>query len=190
MSPNPWSRAALALVVAAAMGASLLVVSCGASKESTTPKATPTRTSGNKPNVITESELNHSPQGSPSRALLEFVQAVQFQDLAGAQDAFTPAVVKRVGAKRLRAAAKAVGSQFGRPQIVSTQPAGTGSVRLRVLLISYDPQGRPSLSVPITFTLRRLDGVWKLADATYLLDTYRDLQAVAGAAGRAPHAHR
>ena len=128
----------------------------------TAPAAAPTNIVGNDDIRRDEARVR------PERAVMTWAQAVQFGDLAAVRSAYTRRVRDAVGAARLDAAAKQVGSILGRPEIVTPLIDGDRA-RVRAALVSFDAKGARSQQ-PTTFVLRLEEGQWRLDDARLLLD--------------------
>lgn len=147
----------LAVILCAAM--SLVAATCGSSA---TKRNVPADAAA--PNIILPSDISAAPAASPERALLSWVQAIQFRDTARVLQLTEPAVVARTGSPAVSRAVQTLGPQFGRPQIVNGRIQGRRAI-LHVLLLSYVGQNtKPALSIPMTVLLTRVSNSWRIAD--------------------------
>ena len=73
------------------------------------------------PNLVDERDVASTVAGSPERALLEWFQAVQFEDLEAVRSLTDPAALPRAGRRELAAAVAVVGPALGKPTIVTAK---------------------------------------------------------------------
>ena len=164
------------------LGLVLLGGACGddsGSQNDGTPRATSGRLELAKafPNVVTTRELSATRPGSPERAVLEWFQAIQFEDITGVRDWTDRSALSRTEGPALARAIATVGPALGKPEVRSVSPAG-GAATVRVRIEGYLP-GRSAASTiePVRFQLLRQDGVWRLSSLRYLITAARRLAA-------------
>lgn len=151
-------RFQMAVVVLCA-AASVVVVSCAA--KDTAPFVS---TSATAPNIVLGSAISAARAGSPQRAMLSWVQAVQFRDVDGVLELTAPASVSRNGAAAIKRAVLTIGMTFARPQVVDVR-IRRDQAFVRVLLLSYNAGNpEPVLAIPATLTLVRNAGAWRMRD--------------------------
>ena len=159
--------------VVAALCAAMTVagLACGEDSESPSSAGPDGMSAASLPgNVIRDREIRDAVAGSPKRSLLQFFQAVQFQDVEAATELVTRGERRAVGPNRLKRAVGAIGSNLGRPRIVRLRRDGDRVVA-RVIILGFDPgETEPVSSSPTTFTLTRGgDRLWRLSDVSYLI---------------------
>ena len=177
---RPPRRGALPLIAAlGCLGASVVVVSCGtdADKSSAeTQTSTVDRPGATYPNVVTEEEIGHYPEGSPQRAVLDWFQSVQFRDEAGVRANTTSQEVERVSRGTLDAAVRLIGPALGKPRIVSTRSRGDEAA-IRLFVQSFVPgRVKPVGETPTTFRLTRASNKWRVNDVRYLIAAWAEIR--------------
>jgi hypothetical protein len=131
----------------------------------TAPKDSPPAT------LITDADVEATPQGSPERTVFEFFQAVQFQDIEAIRPLATREARRELGGPGLAAAVTVVGPAIGKPQLFDTRRTGDRAT-VRLLVLGFAPgRDKPATSVPATFVLSLRKGVWQLASLKYLETT-------------------
>jgi hypothetical protein len=128
--------------------------------------------------LITQADVSSRPAGSPDRSVVEWFKAIQHRDQAGVYGLLTPAARRRVSARSVGVAARIVSGAVGKPDIVGVAVRGDRAA-VRLLMLSYVPGGgAPASAYPFTVGLARLDGRWWIADASYLMNSARDIKAL------------
>ncbi len=121
--------------------------------------------------VVTEEAIAQRPRNSPDRALLNWWQAVQFEDFEGVRLLSTRQALSRTSPRGLSRAVSTVASALGRPEIVRVRSQGDRAA-VRVLIQSFGSKAGQTVSTdPATFELRRMRGKWRVGDLGYLLET-------------------
>jgi hypothetical protein len=134
------------------------------------------------PNTVTARHLAAFAAGSPKRALHEWFQAVQFEDVAAVRTWTSRRAVRRIGRPALGRAVATVGPALGRPNIGRVR-SGEAVATVTVGIEAYVPGRTAPRSVhPVNFRLVREDDAWHVASLTYLLAAARRIEA----AGLAP----
>ena len=155
-----------------ALGA-LGLVACGASSHSPAPVAT---VGGPPANIVAPQQIALYPGGSPTHALLEFWQAVQFGDLLNARRLVSPETLAAVTPSRFTTMVQTLGDDIPGLQIVSSTQIGVNAA-VRVFLLFYAPNRTVSASAPQTFSLRDGPLGYQLNDLAYFLRTARTVRA-------------
>lgn len=136
------------------------------------------------PWLLVQADLDEEMPGSPTRALLEWWQALQYRDAGAVVRLTANKTVEEVGAGNLRELARSRGSNFLGLSIVDTRRrTGTASdrVAVRALLLNFDVDDNGAATdkaggTPTTFTLIRERGRWRLLDlAGYVQSLIGDL---------------
>lgn len=119
-------------------------------------------------NVVTDAQMRRFAANSPSRNLLLWWQAIQYQDVAAVIDVTTPRVVRVFGRDRLRRLTFKVGSALGGLQIIKTRIDGNRALA-RVAIVGYDRgEVDRAATIPSTFSLARVQDRWKVDELRYL----------------------
>ena len=122
------------------------------SGSSLTPRDQPSLENRMLGNIVTAQDLQQAPAGSPQRGMLEWFQAVQFQDIEGARQFTAPGVLRHTDRRRFEWAVGTVGSGLGRPVIVNVRRSRKGST-VRVLIQAFQPgRAKPIASDPESFS--------------------------------------
>src|SRR4051812_23563251 len=156
---------------------SVAAVSCGGDP---TPVATPTPTAvpggGQPASLVRDEDVARQKPGTPARSLLEFFQAVQYQDVATARGLVSKRELRRVTPSEFASAVTVVGSAVGRPAIKNVRTNGNSAI-IRVFVQAFAPgKAEPVSSDPTSFQLVDQDG-WKLDDIGYLTRAADQLSA-------------
>lgn len=162
----------------AAVLATLVVVAalsgCGSGSSTSRTSTVSSTTAGDSvpPNLVTATDIARTQAGSPSRVVLEWFQAVQFQDPTSLRRLSTPDALRGLTDATLSSWLATFGPGFARPKISAVLTTGATSL-VRLLLLSYSPPSRTPLSPeqPFTLRLKRVAGKWLVADVA-LLRTY------------------
>jgi hypothetical protein len=118
--------------------------------------------------LITNADIATTRSGSLRRAVLEWFQAVQFQDVASLRRLTAPAALAGVSDATLASWLSVFGAGFPRPRITNVLINGTAA-SVRMLLLSYKPPSRtPSTAQPFTLMLDRVGGSWLVNDIVLL----------------------
>ncbi len=119
-------------------------------------------------NIVTDGTIDKERDGTPSRALLSWWQAIQYKDADEAIGLTSPATLRRFGRKRFERLVNKVGSGMPGIRTVSTQESGS-EARVRSLILSFKP-GRdlPDSTLPTTLTLSKRGNRWLVASNQYL----------------------
>lgn len=119
--------------------------------------------------LVTDEQIGAAAKNSPARAVLLWFQAVQFKDQATVRELVTSDVVRDIGPDRLSRAVDTVGSSLGKPQVTSVRDRGSNA-SVRVFVLAYET-GKPDpvAATPVTFSLDKDQGHWRLSDLRYLL---------------------
>jgi hypothetical protein len=127
--------------------------------------------------LLTSSEVNAAPAGSPGRTVLEWFHAIQTSDQATVYSSLAPTVQHRLGRHSVETAVSSVAAGFGKPAIVSTYVRG-GAARVRLWVLGFrQGTSTPVVASPLTLTLTRIAGRWRMADARYLMALARAVRA-------------
>lgn len=169
ISTTSWSPLVALSLALGALG----LVACGASSHSPAPVATV----GEPPaNIVAPQQIALYPGGSPTHALLEFWQAVQFGDLLNARRLVSPETLAAVTPSRFTTMVQTLGDDIPGLQIVSSTQIGVNAA-VRVFLLFYAPNRTVSASAPQTFSLRDGPLGYQLNDLAYFLRTARTVRA-------------
>jgi hypothetical protein len=126
------------------------------------------------PNVVTDSDIDAQPSGSPEQALLEWWQSYQFSDSEQVVERTSNGTLDDVGEKNLSALVKAQGQGLQGIEVLGSEESGnTASVRVGLLQFTPEKQGEPppdepTSSTPDTFEMKKEGGEWKFAATDYL----------------------
>jgi hypothetical protein len=133
---------------------------------------------GGGSNLISTREIDSEPADSPQRALLEWFQAVQFEDVEGAQLLVAPRAFSRVNEKRFESAVRTVASALGKPTVIRVRK-GKQTAAVRTLMQAFESgSSRPVSSDPESFPMATVDGEWRLDDLDYLFDAARSIDSI------------
>jgi hypothetical protein len=150
-----------------AIGAFLFGCGGGGSSTSGSDEALP-------PNVVTDSDIDAQPNGSPERALLEWWQSYQFSDAEQVVDRTSKTTLDDLGEKNLSDLVKAQGQGLQGIEVLGSDESGnTASVRVGLLQFQPEKEGEPppdepTSSTPDTFEMKKEGGDWKFAATEYL----------------------
>jgi hypothetical protein len=134
------------------------------------------------PNTVTARDLAAFAVGSPERALLEWFQAVQFEDVGGVRDWTSRRAIRGAERPPLARTVATVGPALGKPKIKKAR-SGDAIATVKVSIEAYLPGRAAPRSVhPVSFRLVREDGTWRVASLKYLSTAATRIEA----AGRAP----
>jgi hypothetical protein len=169
-------RAALLLTTAAAILLAALLVGCGSgSDSSTTDQSLP-------PSVVTDSDVQAQPDGSPGRALLEWWQAFQFGDGAQVVALTSTDTLRELGKQNLSELASSTGQGLQGIEVLGASETGnTASVRVGLLQFTPEKEGgpppsEPTSSTPDTFEMRKEGDEWRFAQTDYLVPKLESFQ--------------
>jgi hypothetical protein len=161
-----------------AVGLSWAVLACGSDEESVATDPSISAAFQLTRNTVTNREVMATKPGSPQRAVLEWFQAVQFQDGVAARELMDPTALAGLRLYRLDRALRLIAPSIAKPKIVRTLSIGSRTT-VRVLLISYASGKKdPVLALPHTLSVTGGPGHWRVDDRGLLLE------AVAGALKR------
>jgi hypothetical protein len=153
---------------------------CGGSDDSTS--ATDEALS---PQVVTDSDIDAQPSGSPEQALLEWWQAYQFSDADQVVERTSNGTLDDLGEKDLSELVKNTGQGLQGIEVLGSDESGnTASVRVGLLTFQPEKQGEPppdepTSSTPDTFEMKKEGGEWKFAATDYLepkLESFQQAQ--------------
>jgi hypothetical protein len=173
-------RATSLLTTGAAILLAAFLAGCGSSSDSSTGSE-----QSLPPRVVTDSDIEAQPDGSPQRALLEWWQAFQFGDPVQVLARTSPDTIKELGEKNLSELASNTGPGLQGIEVLdSTETGNTASVRVGLLQFTpakegEPPPSEPTSSTPDTFTMEKQGEEWLFADTDFLvpkLQSYQDAQ--------------
>jgi hypothetical protein len=134
------------------------------------------------PNSVTSRDLSRTVARSPERAILEWFQAVQFQDLLGVRRLTAQRALRSAGRTMLARAVATVGPALGKPNVDAIHSRGADA-SIRVAIEAYLPgRSEPRSVEPVRFRVVREAGDWRLSSLDYLLTAASRMRA----AGLAP----
>jgi hypothetical protein len=169
-------RAALLLTTAAAILLAALLAGCGSgSDSSTTDQSLP-------PSVVTDSDVQAQPEGSPGRALLEWWQAFQFGDGAQVVARTSTDTLEELGKQNLSELASSTGQGLQGIEVLGASETGNiASVRVGLLQFTPEKEGgpppsEPTSSTPDTFEMRKEGDEWLFAQTDYLVPKLESFQ--------------
>ena len=164
-------RALYASLIAAlvAIVASAVIVAFGDVGSNRGPRPPIPLAAQTPPTLVLNRDLARVPPGSPSRALLAWVSALQFNDSVGVRALISARAATRVSRQDLNAAVAIAGPPFAKPTIVTTDFSGENRARVRAILQTFRVAGHVSSSYPTTFQLVREGGAWKIDDLSLLM---------------------
>lgn len=131
-----------------------------------------------RPNLVSDEDIRKSDNLSPERTLLRWWQAAQLEDLATLMSLTAGRAVQgRAG--EVASATHEVARALGKPRVVRRRETGRNRVAVGVVVESFTVGNRkPVAAFPYTFRLTWTGGGWRLADASYLLRSARDIGKV------------
>jgi hypothetical protein len=173
-------RARRAAVALSAMAIAVAGVGCGGDDSSDAETRSKNRatvtTEAALPNLVSQEDVASAPSDSPQRALLEWFQAVQFQDVEGAELLTEAGVIEETGPKRVKAAIGLVGPALGKPSIVNVRREGDRAA-VRTLIEAFAPGRKAPVSTdPESFELTNTASSWELSNLDYLLMSARAIR--------------
>jgi hypothetical protein len=140
------------------------------------------------PNVTTDDDIAAQEEGSPERALLEWWQAFQFQDVATVEGLTSEDVLDAIGEKDLANLVKTRGQGLQGIEVLSASESGdTASVRIGLLQFTPEEEGgppptEPTSSQPSTIAMQSDGGEWLFDELAYLEPMIESLEAAEQAA--------
>jgi hypothetical protein len=124
-------------------------------------------------NVVVEADIRATRAGTPQRTLVEWFQAVQFDDVEGVRRLTAPTALRLLRPAKLAADVEAVAPAMAKPRLVSAR-IGRSRAAVRVLLLSYAlGKAKPVLSIPATLALVKVRGRWLMGDLALLVNGAR-----------------
>ena len=179
-----FSRRRLACVLAGVLAIGVGAGGCGDGDAATTTPHTSTAAAG-PPNLVGIEQVHSEQEGSAERALLSWWRAVQFRDADVAQGLATQQSMQRIGgAAVLRDAVRVVGDRLPNLKLTDRASTGRDRVSLRGFVVYYDARGEEASRSPLSFSMRRVEGTWKVDDLSYIRKVARALEAAADKAER------
>lgn len=128
------------------------------------------------PSIVRDEAIREQKQGSPTRALLEWWQALQFGDVEVSVRLMTPAAVRALGRRRFERLVRQVGPGLPGINVVSWR-VFDNVCSIRVELLSFAPSKgdrkpsvKPTSSSPSSFVMRQGSQrrKWLFNDAAFL----------------------
>ena len=117
--------------------------------------------------LIGPEDLEKTKPDRPERALLEFWQAVQFENEDKAYRLLSKQATDGMTRAEFDEAVELAAPRFNsRPQIIQPETSGS-TAYVGVNLLFYDTKGKVIAITPTTFSLVEEDGQWRLADLEY-----------------------
>jgi len=124
-------------------------------------------------NLVDQADIASVKAGTPERTVLEWFQAVQFDDIGGVRQLTAPNALKKLSPDKLAADIAAVAPAMAKPSVVSRR-LGPSLAAVRVLLLSYTRgHAKPVLAIPATLVLVRVHGRWLMSDLSLLIEGAR-----------------
>jgi hypothetical protein len=134
------------------------------------------------PQVVTDSDIDAQPSGSPEQALLEWWQAYQFSDAEQVIARTSKGTLDDLGEKDLSELVKNTGQGLQGIEVLGSDESGnTASVRVGLLTFQPEKEGEPppdepTSSTPDTFEMKKEGGEWKFAATEYLAPKLESFQ--------------
>jgi hypothetical protein len=126
------------------------------------------------PHIVTDGAIEEQPKGSAGRALLEWWQAYQFNDIAAVEALTSPATIDAIGEDRLRALVVPPDPGLQGISVMDASESGsTATVNAGLLQFQPEEEGeppprQPTSSVPETFTMEKQGDDWLFAATEFL----------------------